>query len=166
MFGWILMAGVLAVGSYALLDPFPGSTFVDAFGVIAVTAPLIWMGWMVTVHPVVKIYEAGVLVVNWFRRYWVPWAELASVESTDEVNLVLASGERIGVASGAFSMASSLRGNRLQDRLRDGIEHHRPDPVPAASGGVVRSLDLCPWHFLALVGYLLVVAWFGVHPPS
>jgi hypothetical protein len=36
------------------------------------------------VMPRMAKYEQGVLVVvNWFRRYWVPWAELASVESTD-----------------------------------------------------------------------------------
>lgn len=31
-------------------------------------------------------------------------------------------------------------------------------------GGVVRSLDLCPWYFVALVGYLLIVGWLGVSP--
>lgn len=123
--------------------------------------PLLWLMWMVGPHPVVKVYESGVLVVNWFRKYWVPWAEITSVDSTDEVDLVLVSGERIGVASDAFSVARSLRGNRLQDRFRDAVERNRPDLVSVDFGGTVRRLALCPRHFLALVGYLLIVGWSG-----
>lgn len=165
-FGLLGSVGAVVATTYPLLNPFPDTSYMVQLEFILAMTPLTWFMWMVGPHPVVKVYDSGVLVVNWFRRYWVPWAELASVESTDEVNLVLVSGERIGVASGAFSVAASLRGNRLQDRIRDGVERNRPDRVPADSGGVVRSLDLCPWHFLALVGYLLVVAWFGVHPPT
>ena len=165
IFGLLCSVGAIVATTYALLTPFPDTQFTDQLEFILAMAPLSWLMWMVGPHPVVKVYESGVLVVNWFRKYWVPWAEIASVESTDEVNLVLVSGERIGVASGAFSMVSSLQGNRLQERLRDAVERNRPDPVPVGSEGVVRSLDLCPWHFLALVGYLLIVAWLGVHPP-
>lgn len=164
IFGLLGLIGAIVAVTYALLTPFPDTQFTDQLEFILATAPLVYLMWMVGPHPVVKVYESGVLVVNWFRKYWVPWTEIASVESTDEVNLVLVSGERIGVASGAFSVASSLRGSRVQERFRDGIERNRPDPVPVGSGEAVRSLDLCPWHFLALVGYLLIVAWLGVHP--
>lgn len=164
-FGLLCSVGAVVATTYALLTPFPATRFTDQLEFILAMAPLSWFIWMLGPHPVVKVYESGVLVVNWFHKYWVPWAEIASVESTDEVHLVLVSGERIGVASGAFSVASSLRGNRVQERFRDGVERNRPDPVPTGSGGVVKSLDLCPWHFLAYVGYLLVVAWLGVHRP-
>jgi hypothetical protein len=165
VFGRVVVTALLAFVSVVLLDPFPGSGFSDQLGFVAVMAAVLWLVWMVTAHPAVKVYESGVLVTNWFRRHWVPWAELSSVESADEVDLVLTSGEKIGVASGAFSVASSLRGNRAQDRIRDGIEHHRPDPAPTGSTGVRSGLDLLPWHFLGLVGYLLLIAWLGVHSP-
>ncbi|WP_394616590.1 PH domain-containing protein [Lentzea sp. JNUCC 0626] len=161
-FGVLACAGLLAFLTYALLDPFPGKELGGQLELVAALAPTLWFVWMVTAHPVVKVYESGVLVVNWFRAYWVPWAELSSVEATDEVNLVLVSGEKVGVASGAFSIASSVRGNRVQDRIRDAVEAHRPDPVPVGGTGVRKSLDLCPWHFLALVAYLLLIAWLGV----
>ncbi|MEV6714581.1 PH domain-containing protein [Lentzea sp. NPDC051208] len=164
MLGWVGVPGAIVATTYALLTPFPDTQFTDQLEFILAMAPLTWFMWMVSAHPVVKVYESGVLVVNWFRRYWVPWAELAWVEATEEVNLMLVSGERIGMASGASSVASSLRGNQLQARFRDAVERNRPNPVTVGSGGVVRSLDLCPWHFLALIGYLLIVAWLGVHP--
>ncbi|WP_329792136.1 PH domain-containing protein [Lentzea sp. DG1S-22] len=161
-FSFLGVVGSVVATTCALLTPFPEHQFIDQLEFVAAMAPLTWFIWMVGAHPVVKVYESGVLVVNWFRRYWIPWSELASVESTDEVNLVLVSGERIGVASGASSVAGSLMGNRPQDRIRVAVENSRPHPVPLGSGGVVRRLDLCPRHFVALVGYLVIVAWSGV----
>ncbi|MDX8051683.1 PH domain-containing protein [Lentzea sp. BCCO 10_0798] len=161
-FSWIVTLGALGTSTYVLLNPFPGNGFGHQLEFIAIMAPLTWFMWMVGAHSVVEVHDSGVLVVNWFRRYWVPWADLASVEATRELTLVTTSGERINVAVGAFSAASSLRGNQVQARLREAIEQHRPHPVPTGGGGVRKSLDLVPWHFAGVVAFLLVVAWIGL----
>lgn len=164
-FGWLVSAGMVVMICVGLLSPWPGHGFVDQLDLPVALAPVIWVGWMATAHPAVKIYESDVLVVNWFHRYWVPWAELVSVESADEVNIVTRSGERVSVASGAASLASSLMGNKAQDRNRDAIEHARPDPAPVDGGGVRKGFDLCLWQFGVLVVFLLAVAWLGVYSP-
>jgi hypothetical protein len=161
-FSWVVTLAALGTTAYVLLNPFPGNGFGHQLEFIAIMAPLTWFMWMVGAHSVVKVYDSGVLVVNWFRRYWVPWADLASVEATREVTLVTTSGERIGVAVGAFSAASSLRGSRVQASIREAIERHRPVPAPADGGGVRKGFDLVPWHFAGMVAFLLVVAWLGL----
>ncbi|MFJ5986470.1 PH domain-containing protein [Lentzea sp. NPDC092896] len=157
---WTVTVGMLVTTVYVLLSPFPGNGFAQRLEFIAIIAPITWFVWMVGAHAAVKIYGSGVLVVNWFRAYWVPWADLASVESEREVHLVTTDGERINVAAGAFSVASSLNGSRVQHRIREEIERRRPDPVPAETG-VRRSFDLVLWQFAGVVGVLLVIAWIG-----
>lgn len=160
-FSWVVMVAALGTTVYALLNPFPGTGFGNQLEFIAIMAPLMWFMWMVGAHAVVKVYDSGVLVVNWFRRYWVPWADLASVEATQEVTLVTTSGERIDVAIGAFSLASSLRGSQVQASIREAIERHRPASAPSGGGGVRKGFDLVPWHFAGMVAFLLLVAWLG-----
>lgn len=152
----------LVTTCYVLLRPWPGHGFGHQVEFIAFMAPLIWLMWMPGAHVAVKVYGSGVLVVNWFRRYWVPWTELASVESSGEVSILTRSGERIYVGSGASSLASSFLSNREQTRIGDGIVRSRPDPVPADESGVRKGFDLCLWQFGALVVLLLVVGWLGL----
>ncbi len=160
-FGWLVTVGGVGGTAYVLLNPLPGGGFAQQLELIAAMAPLIWFCWMVSAHPAVRVHETGVRVVNWFRAHWVPWTALREVEVTGEVNLVLTTGERVNVAVGAFSLASRLGGSRVQRRLSEDLERHRPAEPP--DGGVPgRRLDLCPWHFLGLVALLLVVAWVGV----
>lgn len=159
---WAVTLGMLGTTVYVLLNPFPGNGFAHQLEFIAIMAPLTWFMWMVGAHAAVKVYGSGVLVVNWFREYWVPWADLASVESAREVYLVTTAGERINVAAGAFSVASSLNGNRVQSRVREAIEQHRPDPAPADTGGVRKRFDLMLWPFAGVSGFLLVVGWIGL----
>ncbi|MET9231583.1 PH domain-containing protein [Lentzea sp. NPDC003310] len=161
-FGWAVSLAAAGTTAYLLLNPLPGNDFGNQFELIAIMAPLTWFMWMVGAHAVVEVHGSGVLVVNWFRRYWVPWVDLASVEATKEVTLVTRSGERINAVVGAFSAASSLRGSRVQARIREAIEEHRPHPAPADEGGVRRGLDLAPWHLAGLLAFLLVVAWLGL----
>ncbi|MEU7477127.1 PH domain-containing protein [Lentzea sp. NPDC042327] len=159
--GWSLAIGGTGGTAYVLLHPLPGAGFAQQTELVAVMAPLIWFCWMVFAHPAVRVHESGVRVVNWFRSYWVPWTALREVEVTREVVLVLTTGERVDVTAGAFSLASALGGSRVQHRMREEIERHRP-AVPPAGEVPGRRLDLCPWHFLGLVALLLVVAWAGV----
>ncbi|WP_285632385.1 PH domain-containing protein [Lentzea sp. NBRC 102530] len=160
-FSWVVSVAALAVTAYVLLNPFPGNGFGEQAEFVAIMAPLIWFMWMVGAHAVVKVHESGVLVVNWFRAYWVPWASLATVEATREVTLVTTDGERINVVVGALSAASSLRGNRLQAEIREEIEKHRP-AAPSGGGGVRKWVDLAPWHFLAVVTFLLMIGLVGL----
>ncbi|MFD4669056.1 PH domain-containing protein [Lentzea sp. NPDC058450] len=161
-FGWTVSLAALVTSAYVLLNPFPGNGFGQQLEFVAIMAPLTWFMWMVGAHAVVEVHDSGVLVVNWFRRYWVPWASLASVEATREVTLVTTSGERINVTVGAFSAASTLRGNRIQAEIRETIERHRPSPPPEDSSGVRKQIDLAPWHFAGVVAVLVVSAQLGL----
>ena len=161
MFGWAVAAGLTGGTAYVLLNPLPGTEFVDQLEFVAAMAPVVWFCWMVSAHPAVRVYESGVRVVNWFRTYWVPWSALQEVEVTREVALVLTTGERVDVAAGAFSIASALGGSRVQRQLREDLERHRP-AAPPDGGEPSRRLDLRPWHLLGLVALLSLVAWAGV----
>ncbi|MGI5507321.1 PH domain-containing protein [Lentzea sp. CA-135723] len=161
-FGWTVSLAALVTSAYVLLNPFPGNGFGQQLEFVAIMAPLIWFMWMVGAHAVVEVHDSGVLVVNWFRRYWVPWAALESVEATREVALVTTSGERINVTVGAFSAASTLRGNRVQAEIREAIERHRPSPAPEGPSVVHKRIDLAPLHFAAVVAILLAVALLGL----
>ncbi|WP_309115896.1 PH domain-containing protein [Saccharothrix sp.] len=132
------------------------STFEDTALLVFVQVSVIWLVSLVAKSRIV-LSDTGMTVVNWFRKYSVPWSAVHSVDAIPQVSIVLTSGRRIDCAVGGGSVIDNMRGNRRQRDMRSRIESFRG--AQAAGGPVREQWDLHLVKFSALLAVMLAYAW-------
>lgn len=127
---------------------------------------VIWLcGWLIFLLTEIKtvITSDGMEVTNLGVRYWVPFAAVSWVQSTDEIVLHLVRGQRLKLAVGAWSLASRVRGNpkqrELSDSINSAIRNAKAKPKPDQD--IHRELHLRLVSALIALAVLEVLAYLG-----
>ncbi|GAB3502626.1 hypothetical protein [Amycolatopsis cihanbeyliensis] len=151
-----ILIGVLVFGG-AINGPHAKLPFGEYLAVLLIGSAGLWfIGAVLTSKTV--LFERGLLVQNWFNRYWIPWPEVTAVEVDPAVALVLRDGSEIGVGVGGSSLWNALWGNRYQRGLRERIEQVRTVAPPDSSAGVAHARRLGVVRFLGWAGLFFGVA--------
>lgn len=107
--------------------------------VLVAQIPL-WAVWRAGAWPCVKLFSKGILIVNRFRVWWVPWVQIKSVDADGDLYIYLADGRKIGMAIASGRELEVLRSNARRSRLRARIEHVRWSAPQEAGDVVVRTI--------------------------
>ncbi|WP_216205177.1 hypothetical protein [Amycolatopsis aidingensis] len=151
-----IFIGFLVFGG-AINGPHARLPFGEYLAVLLIGSAGLWfIGAILTSKTV--LFERGVLVQNWFNRYWIPWSEVSSVEVDPAVALVLRDGSEIGVGVGGSSLWNALWGNRYQRRVRERIEQVRTAAPADPPAGVTHVRRFGVLRFLGWAGLFFGIA--------
>ena len=120
----------------------------------------IWVVWLAAAHPRLVVSTRGLDVVNWVRRYQIPWAAVERIDTTDHISLRLHDGTAVRPAVAAWSIVAVKHGNPVQKEMADRIERVRADGDPDDTE-VTRTHEVHWLPFVGLLLVLLVLAWFS-----
>jgi hypothetical protein len=154
------VVGVVIVALVALLIGFTepaASDLSDQIPQVVVVWLVGWLIWLVGVTPRIVVSDEGLLVVNWFVRWDIPWAALRSVRGGRALAITLIDGQEIKPPVAGGSMVSTLAKNPTQRRMLAAIEARRPAMPDITSTEVKRRIDVQPIPFLAVLVLLIVV---------
>lgn len=131
----------------------------DQLGYYFVMAIPTWLVWRAVICSRIVITTQGLIIVNWFKIYSVPWASVRSIEAGEDLRVVLRDGGVVRPAIGEGSLAGSLHRSREQRALRERIENARVSAQQSDDAKATSRIDL--YAKLAvpviLLGALLVV---------
>lgn len=129
-FGISVMGILIAAFIFVLVEDKAGMPVSDQVGFFLVVALPVWVIWRVTCARLV-VSTWGLMVVNWFRTSEVPWAAISSIESDDELRILLTDGRTIRPAVGHGSLLGALHGSPAQRKQRELISTLRATADPA-----------------------------------
>ena len=156
---WIVIVVLALMMLSIVIAPPKGESLGTAIGVAVFFCACIWIIWLIGRTRVV-LDDQRIRVVNVFQRWDIPWSIVTGIESSGEVAIRLVDGRGIQPAISGGSLLETLRGNRLQQRIRDRIEQHRPAGVPRDQEFVLTpKLALAP---VRLAIFLVVVVGLSV----
>jgi hypothetical protein len=148
---------VVALGTAVLSLFTAASTLSDHLQVTVLLFLLSWFVLLVGVCPRVVVGDDGLLVVNWFVRWDIPWSALRSVVGLRSVVITLTDGREISPSVGSASVLNTLMRNVTQRRMLAAIEARRPATPDPAATPVRRRIDLLPVPFLIALAVSVVV---------
>ena len=153
--GRIVEFGIL---SSPILMSILGPPTFTLFDLVAVSLAISAVSWLLGAisNARVVVSDAGLSVINWIVRWWIPWSAVAAVDVDEEIGITLTDGRVIRPSIGTGSGIDVLRGNRYQKNIAEVILSHRPPSVSVDDTKVVTLRpNIYPWHF-ALPACLLV----------
>jgi hypothetical protein len=160
---WFAVAVVLLMCFFigdGVVENSNGGELADQLGFYFVMAIPTWLVWRAVVCSRIVVTTWGLIIVNWFRIYSVPWSSVRSIEAGEELTVVLADGREVRPAVGGGSLAGSLHGSPEQRALRDRIDSARASAQQSGDTAATSRIDLYAKQAVPviLVGAVLVVA--------
>ena len=142
---WFAIAVVLLMSALALegvVHNAADGQLSDQLGYYFIMAIPTWLVWRAVACSRIVVTEFGLIVVNWFKVYSVPWAALDSIRAEEDLIIVLFGGRTIRPAVGSGSLAGAMHGSPEQRALRQRIERARLAAQPSREAVVVSRVDL------------------------
>lgn len=131
----------------------------DQLGYYVIMAFPTWLIWRAVYCSKVEVSTWGLVIVNWFRIYSVPWAAVRSIDAGDELSIVLNDGRVIRPAVGEASLVGAAHGSPAQRALRDRISALRASAQDDAGATATDRIDVYARYALPVlvIGAILVV---------
>lgn len=159
---WVAFVGLTAFAGWLALFPPEGATFSYLAQALSCMWLGIWISWLPGAHPKLVVSTRGLDVVNWVRRYRIPWAAVERIETTDEISIRLRNGTVVRPAVAAWSIVATKHGNPAQRAMADRIEQVRAEG-DSEDTEVIRTFEVHWLPFAGLLLVLLLLAWLSTH---
>ena len=158
---WFAMAVVLLM-CFFICDGIienSGGELADQLGFYFVMAIPTWLVWRAVVCSRIVVSTWGMIIVNWFKVYSVPWASVRTIAAGEELTVVLTDGREVRPSVGEGSLAGSLHGSPEQRALRERIETARAAAQHGGDTVATSRVDLYAKQAVPviLIGAVLVV---------
>ncbi len=163
-----MAAGLVAVlGAFLLVDAGVRGSWDVVLRALGPIVVLVWVLWVLTYRPHIRIDDAAVTVVNPLRRTVVPWAAVADVRLRWQIVVETTSGRRVQCWGGPSlpRPKPAKRGERAVLRQPDEMTvllDRWSERRAAAAGDVVRGWDRPALVAGAVALALLVVSLLAV----
>jgi hypothetical protein len=153
--GLLSAVGMMVAIAYSTFNSDPPYDVQLALAQLAFLA-VAWFCWGVAAHPRIMVTSEGLAVVNWFTRTDIPWSAVDSFDvESGRLEIVSNSGRRIRPLTGGDALAAALNKHRVQNDLRDTLEHWRLAAEPSATP--VRRRFYMPLWFPVVGALVLAV---------
>lgn len=133
------------------------STWVDRVVTLLMQLPA-WLLWRMAVYPCLKLHPDGLVVVNSFRVWRIPWGQIVSIDAGKRLCVHLADGRRVKILIARSSALDFREEFRVQKRIRAQIEQARLASMHVNKDPVTVRVDLCARIAIPIIAGCLLYA--------